>query len=102
MESLLKPFPGIETLAEMASMSVSKYKRLFKKILKDSPNTFFVQEKLLLAKKLLSSGKYSSINQVCTTISYANPAYFALMYKGKFGNLPNIDFIKKASKSPKA
>ncbi|HWV74814.1 MAG TPA: hypothetical protein VN040_24010, partial [Pseudosphingobacterium sp.] len=48
-----KTFPGINVLAAEAYMSATKYKTLFKKITGLSANTFFLNNKLEVAKEML-------------------------------------------------
>lgn len=93
MEQLLEKFPGTDVLVEIAGMSGSKYNRLFRKIFKTSPNSFFLQEKLLLARELLKSGRFSTIYEVAYELGYSKSDYFSATYKKKFGQLPNKDFI---------
>lgn len=92
MNQLFEAFPGMDFLAEMAGMSVSKYKKIFKKLFKKSPNTFFLQEKFLLARELLRSKKYSAINEIAYELGYNKPGYFSTVYKKNFGVLPSQDF----------
>lgn len=88
MNGLLSEFPSIQTLANTAGMSVSKYKLLFKKLLKDSPKQFFLKEKLLLGKELLESGHFESVSQVAYELGYSKPGYFAEVFKKTFGINP--------------
>lgn len=97
MEKLLEAFPGIDLLANMAGMSISKYKKLFKRIFKESPNSFFVREKLNLAQVLLKSGNFKSINEVANELGHLKPGYFAALYKKQFGQLPGEVFKKSTS-----
>lgn len=99
MANLLSEFPGLQKMADMAEMSVSKYKGLFKKILKDSPNQFFLNEKLLLAQQLLSSGNFSSVQEVAYELGYSSPNYFAKVYKHMFQVLPG-DILEKQNSKP--
>lgn len=94
MEQLLDGFPGIDILAAKAGMSVSKYKKLFKRVFKESPNGFFLREKLSLAHVLLKSGNFKTINEVASELGYVKPGYFAALYKKQFGQLPGEDFKK--------
>lgn len=95
MEQLLETFPGIDTLADMAGMSVSRYNKVFKKLFKTSPNAFYLNEKLLLGQAFLKSGRFSSISEVTYELGYGKPGYFAKVYKKAFGLLPAEDFVKK-------
>ena len=94
MEQLLGAFPGIDFLAAKAGMSISKYKKLFKRIFKESPNSFFIREKLNLAQELLKSGNFNAINEVGNELGYVKPGYFAAIYKNQFGQLPGEVFVK--------
>ncbi|MBC8988159.1 helix-turn-helix transcriptional regulator [Pedobacter sp. N36a] len=67
LDHLPQEFPGLAAMAEMAGMSGTKYKRLFKKILKDSPNIFVSNEKLLLGQQLLESGNFKQVIYVANS-----------------------------------
>ncbi|RAJ31018.1 helix-turn-helix domain-containing protein [Pedobacter cryoconitis] len=95
LDNLLTEFPGIPVMADIAGMSGTKYKTLFKKILKDSPSNFFSNEKLLLAQKLLQSGDFNHINDIAYELGYNNPGYFSRMYKKMFGFSP-VDVLIKS------
>lgn len=95
MEQLLETFPGIDFLADMAGMSISRYNKVFKKLFKTSPNRFFLNEKLLLAQLLLKSGKYNTVNEVAYELGYDKPGYFAKVYKNAIGQLPAEELIRK-------
>lgn len=88
LEHLTEEFPGIGPLSSMAGMSPSKYKQLFKKIFGDSPNSFFLNEKLLLAQHLLENGKFKTVSEVAYELGYSKPGYFSAGYRKKFGRLP--------------
>ncbi|MEN5058622.1 helix-turn-helix transcriptional regulator [Sphingobacterium kitahiroshimense] len=93
MQQLLEKFPGTEKLAEIACMSVTKYTRLFKKIYKCNPNSFFLSEKLLLAKEMVKSGQFNTIYEVAYALGYSKSDYFSAIYKKRYGVLPNEDFV---------
>lgn len=94
MGRLLEVFPGVDFLADMAGMSISRYNKVFKKLFKTSPNSFFLNEKLLLAQVLLTSGKFNTISEVAYELGYGKPGYFAKVYKKAFNRLPAEDFAK--------
>lgn len=94
LDNLLSEFPGLPAMAEMAGMSGTKYKILFKKILKESPNNFFSNEKLLLGQKLLQSGDFKNVNEVAYELGYSNPGYFTKIYKKLFAVSPREIFVK--------
>lgn len=87
-------FPGVGVLASMAGMSESKYKKLFSKMMKGSPKSFFLQQKLLLAQNLLKSGNFNSIREVAIEVGYSKPGYFSEAYKKAFGTCPKEAFVK--------
>ncbi|MES2650866.1 MAG: AraC family transcriptional regulator [Bacteroidota bacterium] len=95
MGQLLEAFPGVDFLAAMAGMSISRYNKVFKKLFKASPNSFFLNEKLLLGQVLLKSGEFNTISEVAYELSYGKPSYFAKVYKKAFSRLPADDFLKK-------
>lgn len=90
-------FPGVRTLARMAGMSESKYKLAFRKVFNNTPNHFFLTEKLFLAKRLLTSGNYNSVWEIAYELGYSKSSYFSAVYKGKFGVLPGKVLIRKKS-----
>lgn len=93
VENLHKLFPSIEQLAQQSNMSESKYKSLFKKITGMTPNSFFLDNKLLEAKRLLQE-RQLTIAQVSDSLSFANNSYFTVKFKEYFGMSPK-DFIKQ-------
>jgi len=86
-------FPSIRLMAEMANMSESKFKNLFKKITGMTPNSFFMDNKLLRAKELLESKKLS-ISQVSDQLHFTNNSYFASKFKENFGLSPKT-YVKQ-------
>lgn len=80
-------FPGIAELSAAAYMSETKYKKMYKKVTGFTPYSFFMTNKLELAKKLLASGSYT-IGEVADRLSFANPSHFTEMFKNQFGMLP--------------
>lgn len=96
LNNLFDEFPGIFLLAEMAGMSETKYKVLFKRIYVDTPNRFFIREKMHLAKELLKSGKFDSINDVSNGLKIKTINYFGIRYYKQFGRKISDDFITYA------
>lgn len=93
IENLHQLFPGIEFLAQLANMSESKYKNLFRKIIGMTPNSFFLNNKLLESKRLLQ-GRQLSIGQISDSLSFTNSSYFAAKFREFFGMSPK-DFVKQ-------
>lgn len=91
LDNLKGEFPGIPHLAEMAGMSITKYKSLFKKMFVDTPNNFFIREKMILANQLLKSGEFETINDVMKYLKYKKISYFNSKYFMQFGKRPLDD-----------
>lgn len=85
-------FPSIKLLAEKANMSESKFKNLFHKITGSTPNVFFMDNKLLLAKELLELQELS-ISQISDKLHFTNNSYFASKFKEHFDVSPKA-FLK--------
>lgn len=92
VKNLHEPFPSISFLANMAGMSVTKYKILFKKHLATTPKKIYVTEKFLLAKKMIESGKYSLLSEVMHELNYNNVNYFKTQYTIFFRKSPAKSF----------
>ncbi|PBJ04601.1 AraC family transcriptional regulator [Flavobacterium sp. ACN6] len=91
LDNLLNEFPGIPHLADMAGMSITKYKSLFKKMFIDTPNNFFIREKMILANQLLQSGEFENVKDVHKYLSYKKTNYFTSKYFMQFGRKPIED-----------
>ncbi|WP_433831780.1 helix-turn-helix domain-containing protein [Flavobacterium anhuiense] len=87
IDHLKDHFPSITEMAKMANMSESKFKTLFKKITGNTPNVFFMENKLLLAKELLEK-KQLTISQISDQLNFTNNSYFASKFKEHFGLSP--------------
>lgn len=93
IENLNQIFPSIRFLAQGTNMSESKYKKLFKKITGMTPNSFFLNNKLIEAKRLLQE-KQLTIAQVSNELNFTNNSYFTVKFKDFFGMSPK-EFIKQ-------
>ena len=89
IENIKEPFPSIHNMATMANMSDSKFKNLFRKITGMTPNAFFMDNKLILAREMLESKQFS-ISQVSDELNFTNNSYFASKFKEHFGLSPKI------------
>ena len=87
IEHIQDHFPSITSMARKANMSESKFKTLFNKITGNTPSSFFMDNKLLLAKDLLSK-KQLTITQVSDQLNFTNNSYFASKFKAHFGMSP--------------
>ncbi|SHM84202.1 helix-turn-helix domain-containing protein [Flavobacterium chilense] len=86
-------FPSIKLLAEKANMSESKFKNLFNKITGNTPNGFFIDNKLLHAKELLETKQFT-VSQISNRLNFTNNSYFASKFKKHFGISPKA-FIQQ-------
>lgn len=69
--NLRNSFPSIDFLSDMAGMSTTKYKILFKKRFKSTPHNLFTKEKMRLANELLVSGDFESVTEILYEINYS-------------------------------
>lgn len=86
--NLLKSSPTVKEMANMAGMSISKFKLLFHEAFDDSPHQYFLDKKLILAKEMLQTGQYS-ISQVSYKIGFNHPSGFTRLFKNKFQSPPS-------------
>lgn len=98
LENLLNDFPSLNFLAEMAGVSVSKYKSLFKKLFIDTPKNFFIREKMYLAESLLKSGRFNTITEILYELNYSKLSYFTSKYFEVHNRRPSDDFVNKKDK----
>lgn len=87
IENLESPFLGNKAIAQKFNMSESKFKSLFKKITGTSPNTFFIENRLIKAKELLSLKEFS-VTEISKKLGFTDISYFASKFKKKYGILP--------------
>ncbi|MEJ2903679.1 helix-turn-helix transcriptional regulator [Pedobacter panaciterrae] len=80
-------FPGITSLAAEANMSATKYKKLYKKITGQTPNAFFLNNKLELARDLLGSGQYT-IRELAEKLNFTSTSHLSEQFKSYFGMSP--------------
>jgi AraC-like DNA-binding protein len=93
VESLLvKDFgtlpPTIDRLSRISAMSPTKLKKDFKALYGQPIYEYFQKNRMLEAKSLLLTGKYS-IKEVGTRVGYINLSHFAAGFKKEFGLLPS-------------
>lgn len=99
LNNLYGSFPSVLFLASMVGMSVTKYKKLFKKYFNNTPNNYFIKEKFLLAQKLLQSGEYYSITDVVYALNYFNLSHFSSKYYKMFNKKTIDDFVRNEIKN---
>lgn len=93
LQLLYQDFPGIEPLAKTACMSPTKYKMLFKKITGLSVKSFFIKNKIELAKNLLET-ENTDVNELSSRLNYHSVSYFIKRFKEYYGMTPK-EFVKQ-------
>lgn len=93
-KNLSKSAPSIKEMADMAGMSITKFKTLFKEAFGESPHQYIIDKKLFFAKELLQTGQYS-ITEVSYKIGFNYPSGFTRLFKNKFQCPPSVIFTNK-------
>ena len=88
ISELYKTSPTVQQMASMADMSVSKFKILFNIEFGESPYQHILGEKLILARELLKTGRYS-VSQVSYKVGFNHPSGFTRLFKHKFQCSPS-------------
>ena len=78
-------------MASMLNMSRSSLNRKIRGLLELTPNDYIRLERLKRAAQLVREGE-CKINEVCYTVGFNTPSYFARCFQKQFGMLPK-DFI---------
>ena len=78
---------SMEELAKVCNLSLSSFKREFKKTFNDSPANYILVEKLKKAKKLLAVSDLP-INEIAYETGFNDPLYFTRQFKMKTGLSP--------------
>jgi len=78
----------LSELSELTNMSLSTFKREFKKIYNNSPAVYIKDKKLTKAKELLSVSKLR-ISDVAFDSGFNDVAHFSKSFKQKFGVTPS-------------
>ncbi|HED38107.1 MAG TPA: AraC family transcriptional regulator [Ignavibacteria bacterium] len=79
---------SLSELSELTNMSLSTFKREFKKIYNNSPAVYIKDKKLTKAKELLSVSKLR-VSDVTFDSGFNNVAHFSKSFKQKFGITPS-------------
>lgn len=85
--SNLYEIPKVKSLAEKYAFSETKLQKLFKQVFGKSLYQFALYERMLWAKEMLSSGKFS-VSEVGYRLGYSNLSHFSKAYKNQFGLTP--------------
>jgi len=80
----------VDTLAEMAALSVSAFHRHFKAVTALSPLQYQKQVRLLRARSLLIAGE-GNVTSIAFGVGYESPTQFSREYARQFGMPPSRD-----------
>jgi AraC-like DNA-binding protein len=78
---------SIEELAFLCNLSLSTFKRRFSKVYGTSPNKWFLQKRMELAKNLLQNHNHRP-SEVYYKVGYENHSSFSKIFKTFFGSTP--------------
>lgn len=88
----------LETLAEQACLSLSRFKQRFRQETGTAPREYILREKIKKAEQYIRNSK-SSITEIANDLSFSSSQYFATVFKRFTGKKPT-DF-RKTCKIPK-
>jgi AraC-like DNA-binding protein len=77
----------IQSLAELAHLSISQFERKFKKLLNTTPLKYITKLRLNSACELLSQGN-SSITKIALSVGYYDHSYFTKIFTRELGTTP--------------
>ena len=69
----------------MSNLSLSSFKREFKKIFNNTPNNYITDQKIKRAKELLRITEMP-VNEVAFEVGFNDPLYFTGIFKKKIGD----------------
>lgn len=78
---------SIEELAKLTNLSLSSFKREFKKTYNDSPTNYILSRRLQKAKDLLIHSE-NNISEIAYDLGFNDPLYFTRLFKKKEGVPP--------------
>jgi len=88
VSNLSAPPPTIPVLARTAMMSETKLKNLFKTVYGLNPYEYYQKNRMLKARQLLRSKKYS-VKEAGIALGFKNLSNFTIAYKKEFKSLPS-------------
>ena len=78
---------SLDELAKLCNLSLSSFKREFKKIFNDTPNNYITDQKLKRAKELLTITEMP-VGEIAFGVGFNDPLYFTRIFKKKTGASP--------------
>ncbi|WP_109434085.1 MULTISPECIES: helix-turn-helix domain-containing protein [Aquimarina] len=78
---------GLDELAKLCNLSLSSFKREFKKVFNDTPNNYITDQKLKRAKELLRITEMP-VSEIAYGVGFNDPLYFTRIFKKKIGGSP--------------
>jgi AraC-like DNA-binding protein len=78
----------LEELSQLCNMSLSTFKRQFKKIYNTTPNEYLFDKRLENSKKLLATSEHS-IDEIALLSSFKTTAHFSRKFKEKYSIPPS-------------
>lgn len=87
----------LEELAEVANLSMSSFKREFRKIYRDSPGKYIRNKKLIKAAEMLQVSD-RNISEVAFDCGFNDLANFSVAFKEKYGSPPSAYRIARVDK----
>ncbi|MCP4441240.1 MAG: response regulator, partial [Aureispira sp.] len=75
------------------NMTEQTFRRHLRKLTGMTANKYIRELRLQEARKLLEQKKYSSIQQICSSIGFSTPKYFSKQFKERFGKNPS-EYLK--------
>ncbi len=83
-----KPPPTVSVLARQAHMSETKFKLIFKRVYGCNPYEYYQKNRMIKAKNLLVTGKFS-VKEVGLTLNFKNLSNFSVAFRKEFNFLPS-------------
>ncbi len=88
LESHLHSDLSINELANLAGLSLSTFKREFKKQFRDTPSNYLIEKRLEKAKELILKTELS-ISEICHQVGFKDIAHFSRSFKQKYKSSPS-------------
>jgi len=78
-----------EELASLAGLSLSTFKREFKKQFRDTPSNYLKDKRLEETKKLLLKTELT-VSEICYRVGFKDIAHFSRLFKQKYHSSPSV------------